>query len=88
MQTIWKFPLAVADVQRIRMPKKAEILTVQHQNSGAWLWAIVHTENDIEERVIEILGTGNPIHNDMGISRKYIGTFQAEPFVWHVFEVL
>lgn len=86
MTTIWKFPLAVTDTQRISMPEGAEILTVQLQNEQACLWAIVEPSADKEDRYFEVHGTGNPIHGDMGVERKYIGTFQQPPFVWHVFE--
>lgn len=40
MKTIWKFPLAVTDSQRIGMPSGAEILTVQSKTRervcGRW----------------------------------------------------
>lgn len=87
MQTIWKFPLAVVGVQRIAMPKGAQILTVQKQGEGACLWALVDSVRDTEIRVIEIHGTGNPMNDGPSGSRKYIATFQVPPFVWHVFEV-
>lgn len=48
--------------------------------------AIVKDDAPLVDRVIEIFGTGNPMWVDMGVSRKYIGTFQQPPFVWHVFE--
>lgn len=87
-QTIWKFPLAVTDVQRIKMPKGAEVLTVQRQGELACLWAIVDDAADTVMRVFEIHGTGNPMWQDMGVERKYIATFQVPPYVWHVFERL
>lgn len=84
MRTIWKFPLAVSSIYQVTMPKGAEILTVQRQASQACIWAIVDPEAEKERRVFEIYGTGNPI--DVECPRKYIGTFQSPPFVWHVFE--
>ena len=87
-KTIWKFPLYVSDTVRVNMPKGAEILTVQRQGEQACLWAIVDATAEREERVFEIYGTGNGMVQDMGIQRKYIGTFQEPPFVWHVFELL
>lgn len=84
--TIWKFPLALLNAQIIVMPEGAEILTVQRQNEQACLWAIVNPERNKEDRLFEIHGTGNPMEDEFGVSRKYIGTFQQPPFVWHVFE--
>lgn len=86
MKTIWKFPLDITDSQTILMPKGAELLIAQLQGGQGCLWALVDDAAPREERTIEIHGTGNPIHQDMGIERKYIGTFQQEAFVWHVFE--
>ena len=86
MKTIWKFPLAVVSPYQITMPKGAKILTVQRQGAHACLWAIVDPDAEKERRVFEIFGTGQSMHEGMGIDRKYIGTFQASEFVWHVFE--
>jgi hypothetical protein len=91
---IWKFELEVTDKQFISMPKEAELLTVQTQNQPLYekpcLWALINPINDWEERCFEIFGTGHPIHYDMGIERKYIGTFQVNcsNLVFHVFERL
>jgi len=85
-KTIWKFLLEVKDTQIIEMPKKAELLTVQMQNGIACLWAMVDPNEETERRLIEIIGTGNPV--EMGIERKYIATFQLHEgqLVFHVFE--
>ena len=85
-KTIWKFPLVIKDAQIIEMPKKAEFLTVQMQNGIACLWAMVDPSEEKERRLIEIIGTGNPV--EMGIERKYIATFQLYEgqLVFHVFE--
>ena len=49
---------------------------------------MVKTDNDTEERLFELFGTGQEIKYDMGIDRKYIGTYQYQKgeFVGHVFE--
>ena len=85
MKAIWKYPI-VTDSQRLAMPRGAEFLTVQRQGDLVCLWAIVDDSRLLEKRVIEVFGTGNPMPSDMGIERKYIGTFQQGPLVWHVFE--
>jgi len=87
-QEIWKFPLKVTDRQSIIMPKEAKILTIQNQNGSPCLWALVDPKAEKEDRTIEIFGTGHAIRYDMGVSRKYISTFQMEGggLVFHAFE--
>lgn len=88
-KTIYKYPLLVTDFQEVLMPIGAEILTIQTQDENACLWALVDpNELVVEYRNIEIYGTGHPIYCDMGISRKYISTFQLQggKLVFHSFE--
>jgi len=49
---------------------------------------MVETENETEERCFELFGTGHKIHTDMGVDRKYLGTYQYQngEFVGHLFE--
>jgi len=88
MKTIWKFQLGMTDNQIVKMPKDAEILCAQVQNGNPHLWALVESENQEEERFIEIYGTGHKV-NGLG-ERKYISTFQLEggSLIFHVFEYL
>lgn len=87
-KTIWKFPLKKTDTQNIDIPKGAEILTVQAQGEIPFLWALVDPQTEMGNRTIEIFGTGHPVLYDMGVSRKYISTFQlfGGTLVLHVFE--
>lgn len=91
-KTIWKFKLRTTEFQTIKVPRGAEFLHVDMQKdpsewgSGLFLWALVDPKSTDEERNIEVFGTGNPIHEDMGVCRKYISTVMDSPFVWHVFE--
>jgi hypothetical protein len=89
-KTIWKFILEVKDFQTFEMPIYAEILSVQMQVTHGCLWALVDPNAEIEERHFEIFGTGNPVGCDMGIDRRYIGSYQTDGgmYVWHVFERL
>ncbi len=85
MKTTHKFPLAVADLQKVGMPKDSTILTVQIQRGIPCLWALVDTNKAGEERFIRIIGTGHPVPEDI---LRYIGTFQLQEgnFIGHVFE--
>lgn len=87
-QTIWKFLLLLTDSQSLSMPENAQLLSVQLQDGAICLWALVNPDLPVESRTFEIHGTGKPIHCDTGILRRYIGTVQQRPFVWHVFERL
>jgi hypothetical protein len=87
MKVIHKYDLPDR-LESIMMPRDAEILCVQTQNGYPVIWAIVDPENHTEERFFEIVGTGETLYTDMGVERKYIGTFQLHngSYVGHVFE--
>lgn len=90
MRTIWKFETPFLDKFKIDMPKESEILCVQQDQKTfkPCIWAMVNTDNEKEERHFELFGTGNNMHNDMGVYRKYLGTYQYQKgeFVGHLFE--
>ena len=90
MKAIWKYELTVEGLQNIKMPVNAQILSVQEQYGKPCLWALVSSEGTeaTEERTIETFGTGHYVPVDMGVERKFIGTFQLDDgaFIGHVFE--
>jgi len=83
MKTIYKYPLVITDLQTIQLPISAVILTAKEQNGILQLWAEVETDNELEERIIEIFGSGNPIERHR---RVYIATIIQTIFVWHIYE--
>lgn len=85
MRTIWKYELNITDTQTLEMPKGAKILSVSNQRGKLQLWALVDDMNDLEDRDIEILATGEPVPY-ANTFREFIGTVVIDPFVWHVFE--
>ena len=89
-ETIWKFNLETTDYQTVKMPKGAEILDIQTQGGQPCLWALVDPSKENEDRNFEVFGTGHKVSGDMGISRKYIATYQLESgaLIFHVFERL
>lgn len=90
MKTIYKYPVEIQDRSIIDMPVGAEILSVRTQDGKPMIWAMVDTDAKVEPRYIEVFGTGHPIHVDMGIDRKFIGTFliNNDGLVFHLFERL
>lgn len=85
VKTIWKYPLQPSLAQFVMMPEDAELLAVQAQGETLCLWALVSPDAPLEERTIEVLGTG---HQTDEKDRRYIGTAQMHggKLVWHVFE--
>ena len=86
-KTIWKFELSLTDVQTIKMPRDARILSVQTQFGTPFIWAIVDSEEVKEDRTFIIYGTGHPCSCK---KEDFIGTFQIDngTFVFHLFERL
>jgi hypothetical protein len=75
------------DMMEVKMPKGAEVLTIQCQNDVPTIWALVNPNAEKEERYFELFGTGHDVPCDMGIERKYINTFQMKDgLVFHLFE--
>jgi len=86
MKKVFKYSFITNHKYVIDMPIGAEILHLNMQNGDPQLWALVNPDAKLEERHFEIFGTGHPIHDDMGIERKYIGTYFEGSFVFHLFE--
>ena len=92
-KAIWKFSTIENGFQgkfEINMPQGSEILTVQtdQKDNSPCIWALVDPEKELETRHFELFGTGHPVPYDMGVERKYIGTYQYQKgeFVGHIFE--
>ena len=85
MKAVYKYTFFLDDIQRLKMPVGAKILSVQVQGNTPCIWAEVETTNALQERAFVIKGTGHEIkERDL----RYIGTFQMPPFVWHLYEVI
>lgn len=82
--TIWKFPVPVANSFVISMPAEARILCLMTQDDALQLWALVDPERQSEQRFFRVVGTGHRIAD--ASSLIYIGTSQVGPMVWHLFE--
>jgi hypothetical protein len=75
----------VLDETPVKMPKGAEILSVQIQKGRPCIWALVDPDAQSEVRRLCVRGTGHTLKGNEG---RYIGTFQAMggDLVMHVFE--
>ena len=84
MKVVYKYGLRPG-LQTLELPLGARILHVGDQYGSGMLWALVDPEQHVlEPRTLYVVGTG--MHFDHHIS-AHLGTFQAGPFVIHVFEV-
>ena len=85
-QKIFKYPLAITDSQTLMLPRFAEVLTAQVQGGALCMWAVVDASESVHhERVVRIIGTGNPISPPLdNDADEYVATVQGA-LVWHVF---
>lgn len=83
---IFKYKLEITDHQTIEMPFNASILTVQMQNGSPRLWAIVdETSTSWQKYYFRTYGTGHDLDDDYE-TQDYIGTYQVQGLVFHVFK--
>lgn len=84
MATIWKYPFSTQGELTIDMPEGAKVLSLQVQNGAPCLWALVRPEKKVRTRYFRVFGTGHPI--ELKTSFVFIGTYQLDWLVFHVFE--
>lgn len=80
---IWKFPLWLADDQRIEVPDGTIIRSVGSQDGKLFMWCEVTPSNPRSEIRIDVFGTGHTIL--AGPDREFVGTVLIDPYVWHIF---
>lgn len=82
---IFKYALAIEDLQTVEMPEGADILSVQNQDRDVCIWALCDPRAPKEARTFRIFGTGHPVCDNPG---RFIGTVQIlnGALMWHVFE--
>ncbi|GAB3889023.1 DUF7352 domain-containing protein [Terrabacter terrigena] len=83
-RTIWKFQAPVQDEFDLNGPAPLNIVHVAPDGpTGLLIWAEVDPNRSQTERHLRVVGTGNPIPNDV---TRHIGSVIAPPFVWHLYE--
>lgn len=89
MKTIYRYQVPVADRLTVQMPAGATVLSVRPSrgrlDDQLDVWAVVDTSAPDEARELLVVGTGNPLPDDVG---AFVGTVLTHGgvFVWHVFE--
>lgn len=90
METVYKYPLKVADWQEVALPFGAQILFVEVQNGGLYLWAKVNTQEPDELVTIRMAGTGHDLRARGGVGNfEYINSIfmHNRSLVFHFFKV-
>jgi hypothetical protein len=83
-QAVWKYPLALTDVQTFHMPRGAKPLCVQMQGTVPCLWVRLTPGLEPHPYHVWIVGTGHPMPSE--IELRYVGTVcDKHGLVWHVF---
>lgn len=86
MRTIWKFPIRIADSFTLIMPSHAKLLHVGLDPTGQpSLWAEVDADAPAVERLLAVVGTGNPM-TGLAADACHVGSFNDRGFVWHVYD--
>lgn len=80
---IYKYQIGLNRRPGISMPRGAKILHLALQHDEPHIWAMVDPAADHEERQFAVWGTGHEI-DTAGLT--YVGTWQKDGFVWHLFE--
>lgn len=90
MKVVYKFKLEKIDLLRrgvasLKLPKDSSILSFKEIDNDFFIWALVDTNADNENRYFLFCGTGMNI-SDFNI-KNHIGTIKQKDFIWHLFEI-
>lgn len=82
---IYKYPLELIEEQTIIIPQEHKLLCVQMQYGQAKIWALVNNASSSTKLKVFHYGIG---HNFYLGTKEYLGTYQKDTFVWHIFTFL
>jgi len=85
-KVIYKYPVMVGREFELKMPIFSKILSVQSQNGDPQMWASSDLGVPTEIRKFSLIMTGEEIDSKLFSSLTYVGTFQINDFVGHLFE--
>lgn len=83
MNTIHKYRIKESEEFELELPAEYKVLTIQMQFGIPHMWIMVNTVYPMQPVRFRIFGTGH----DLGKikDKEYIGTFQQDSYVWHLF---
>lgn len=86
---IFKYPIPNESEEVIfslEIPEGSDILRVGlDPQEQACIWCLVSEQLDAERRYFRVVATGEQIVSMK--NKRYIGTWNEGPFVWHLFEL-
>jgi len=88
MKTIYKYELKIQDKQFIEVTGFNGILKVAEQNGVLCIWCLINKKDEsVCQREINIVGTGNPIHDEIMIHQGsyFDSVLMSNGLVWHIF---
>lgn len=87
MRIIYKYEIPLTDEFTLDLPSHSEILCVQVQNDKPYIWVSCDhdTCHPCYRKRFYLRGTGFPFDYKSN-TEKYIGTFQLNWYVGHLFE--
>lgn len=80
-QVIYKY--TVSPRFEIELPEDAQVLSVQNQADTAQMWVLLDPDAPTVKRTFSAIPTGKSFNAS---SMRYIGTFQMDWMVFHLFE--
>jgi len=87
LKVIWKNQLEKMGMNFVTLPADSIPLHVGEQDGRLTIWSEVHPNRQSVQKPFLVVGTGEPISENVGI-RDYIGTVRMpDGLVWHVYEV-
>ncbi|RPD45493.1 hypothetical protein DNI29_19115 [Hymenobacter sediminis] len=86
MRTIFKYPVNLEDMQVIRLPRFSAPLSIQQQGEALQMWALVDTEQPLQDYLLHCYGTGHTVA-ELPIGHEFISTVQLAGggLVFHFF---
>lgn len=70
-RVIFKYQMPVLESFTMQLPKNAEIIRVEDQDGMFWMWAVVNTDAELEDRNFLAFKTGAKMPDNVHL--KYIG---------------
>lgn len=70
-RVIFKYQMPVLESFTMQLPKNAEIIRVEDQDGMFWMWAVVNTDAELEDRNFLAFKTGAKMPDNVPL--KYIG---------------
>ena len=90
MRTIWKYQLQEGLHNVLEVPKGARFLSIARRLDQPILYALVNPkESEVEHWSIYVVGTGNPLPDDMESRWEFLSTvvtFEGR-LVWHCWKL-